>query len=564
VCFSAGGDDMTGRIQLNRSSVTNYYPPATTREVGELFINYADQRLMMIDPTKTAQDLLAIRRHAATASYATGDFVTQGGDIWKAKAPLAPKVFAAADWEQYTSLSTLDTRYLRLSGGIMTGPLMLSGPPTAPLQAVTKDYADTTFATRSYVDATFATRSYVDATFATWAYVGANYLPLSGGTLTGYLQLVGDPPGPLYAATKQYTDTRVFRSGDTMTGTLATNANADLLSGRYLYATTAFYANSFNSWEWQFTVDGNGSKYQSYRSGWYDVWNGTNGDRSWNAPGVSNMYLSGGGQLTVRNNFVLAGGLGINYQNFGGHWFSFGWNGNLNIYVDGGYQGDAALTSWVVSYASGTYLPLAGGTVTGSLQVNSNLGVSGNLNVNGTLTSNNTLQTNTGISFQGQPPIGIWWDGYRFMTNLSGDTSRNLIASWSDGGNARVDRFTLNSSTGYGVAWFNNLSQIAGWTTTISDRRRKTNILACTLDALAVVRNTPVYTADMRMMPDAEPMHLEATLLADEVRKGLPSAVAELPDEAATLMLNPLHLCATLWRAMQQMDERVTHLEDEA
>ncbi|MFN8719897.1 MAG: hypothetical protein ACK5YI_03635, partial [Rhodospirillales bacterium] len=39
-----------------------------------------------------------------------------------------------------TSLS--DVRYLRLSGGSLTGPLALAADPSAPLEAATKQYVD--------------------------------------------------------------------------------------------------------------------------------------------------------------------------------------------------------------------------------------------------------------------------------------------------------------------------------------------------------------------------------------------------------------------------------------
>jgi hypothetical protein len=41
-----------------------------------------------------------------------------------------------------------------------------------------------------------------------------------GGSLSGPLSLASDPSGLLQAATKQYVDQRIFRSGDTLTGPL--------------------------------------------------------------------------------------------------------------------------------------------------------------------------------------------------------------------------------------------------------------------------------------------------------------------------------------------------------
>lgn len=50
--------------------------------------------------------------------------------------------------------------------------------------------------------------------------VTGGYLPLSGGTLTGALLLAGDPTAALQAVTKEYSDQNVLAAGDTMTGPL--------------------------------------------------------------------------------------------------------------------------------------------------------------------------------------------------------------------------------------------------------------------------------------------------------------------------------------------------------
>jgi hypothetical protein len=53
-----------------------------------------------------------------------------------------------------------------------------------------------------------------------------DFLLRTGGTLTGALTLVGDPTDPLHAATKQYADTKVAKSGDTMTGWLTLHSSS--------------------------------------------------------------------------------------------------------------------------------------------------------------------------------------------------------------------------------------------------------------------------------------------------------------------------------------------------
>jgi hypothetical protein len=68
----------------------------------------------------------------------------------------------------------------------------------------------------------------------------ASTLPRSGGTLTGWLGLAGDPSTALQAATKDYVDARMFRSGDTMTGPLILSADPTMA----LAATTKEYADA--------------------------------------------------------------------------------------------------------------------------------------------------------------------------------------------------------------------------------------------------------------------------------------------------------------------------------
>ena len=67
--------------------------------------------------------------------------------------------------------------YLPLSGGTLTGPLTLASNPTLPMHAAPKQYVDT-------------------------------FLPLAGGVMTGLLTLSGAPTSNLHAATKLYVDGR--------------------------------------------------------------------------------------------------------------------------------------------------------------------------------------------------------------------------------------------------------------------------------------------------------------------------------------------------------------------
>jgi hypothetical protein len=90
---------------------------------------------------------------------------------------------------------------LDVTGGTMTGPLVLAADPATALGASTKQYVDNTT------------------------------VSLSGDTMTGALVLNADPTAALGAVTKQYADQKVSRNGDTMTGALILNADPSVALG---------------------------------------------------------------------------------------------------------------------------------------------------------------------------------------------------------------------------------------------------------------------------------------------------------------------------------------------
>ena len=105
---------------------------------------------------------------------------------------------------------------MSLSGGTLSGPLTLAANPSAPLQAVTKQYVDgqvsatvplsggtlvgaTSFSGESKRTTPAATKQYVDGQISA-------AVPVSGGTLSGALTLAADPVSPLQPTTKRYVD----------------------------------------------------------------------------------------------------------------------------------------------------------------------------------------------------------------------------------------------------------------------------------------------------------------------------------------------------------------------
>lgn len=154
--------------------------------------------------------------------------------------------------------------YLRLVGGTLTGPLVLAGDPTDPLNPATKAYTDAAdTALTSAVNSKLArsgdtmtgllvlsgdpalplhaaTKAYTDAINASLAVNIATKVNLAGDTMTGPLVLAADPTLALGAVTKQYADLRVLRSGDTLTGPLILAADPTVPA----QASTKFYVDA--------------------------------------------------------------------------------------------------------------------------------------------------------------------------------------------------------------------------------------------------------------------------------------------------------------------------------
>jgi hypothetical protein len=76
---------------------------------------------------------------------------------------------------------------LSLTGGTLTGPLVLSGAPTQPLHPASKSYVDSAVSGVPTPDLN-------------------QYLQKAGGTMTGNLILNAAPTTDLQASTKKYVD----------------------------------------------------------------------------------------------------------------------------------------------------------------------------------------------------------------------------------------------------------------------------------------------------------------------------------------------------------------------
>jgi hypothetical protein len=294
------------------------------------------------------------------------------------------------------------------SGNTFQGPTILSGDPTANLQAATKQYVDQkpslTISDTAPVGPrpgaiwfdSVASQTYLwynDPNSSQWVPLNAppifDSLPMTGGTLRGPLILYGDPTVALEAATKQYVDNKPAQpplggpylplTGGHVTGAL--QVDGTFTGGGY----NRLNFTQFNSPNIPFTFVGNAANTRPLVA---DA--GSVGSITWN-------YTAGGGEINFWNNFLgfvpsvsfnwyqstsataenqiatlgpnglgLTHGIGVVYSGLtgGGNFVGFTWNaGAVQMFVDGANQGYIASQS----YVSGNYLNLTGGSLTGGL-----------------------------------------------------------------------------------------------------------------------------------------------------------------------------------------------------
>ena len=91
---------MPSRVQTLRSATAGSRPSAGAREPGELYVNWADNQLGVIDAAKNAQDLLAVRVFSDAGTYAVGDLVAHAGKLYRASSAVsAAGPWDPADWD---------------------------------------------------------------------------------------------------------------------------------------------------------------------------------------------------------------------------------------------------------------------------------------------------------------------------------------------------------------------------------------------------------------------------------------------------------------------------------
>ena len=103
---------MTVRSKSLRSSTPNKQPDPGTRSVGELYVNFTDKRLGVIDESQDAIDLIAVRFFSEAAQYFLDDIIVNPLDNVQYQCIQAngPGPFVPTDWT--TSADSFEKRLL--------------------------------------------------------------------------------------------------------------------------------------------------------------------------------------------------------------------------------------------------------------------------------------------------------------------------------------------------------------------------------------------------------------------------------------------------------------------
>jgi hypothetical protein len=153
------------------------------------------------------------------------------------------------NWQNYYP-NNAETRYLKLAGGTLTGPLTLAGAPSSNLHPATKAYVDgyvgsingdIASLSSTKLDSTTAASTYQTqagmSSYLTTANASSTYAPKASPTFTGTVTIPAGASISGYLTTATATSTYAPKASPTFTGTVTIPAGASI-SG-YLTSATA-------------------------------------------------------------------------------------------------------------------------------------------------------------------------------------------------------------------------------------------------------------------------------------------------------------------------------------
>ena len=263
---------------------------------------------------------------------------------------------------------------------------------------------------------------------------------------------------------------------------------------------------------------------------------------------IASTPQSGTDMATVWSNLAATGNQQINYSHLS-EAVSLS-NGTITI----GSSSITPITSHqsLAGYAKETwvgqnYLPLTGGTITGSLTVNNTLSTGGNATVGGDLTVNGGDLTVNEPNSSGAS--AIWFQS-------GGTTYGNLRVKASNG-----EFYFYNGTTGDGqssvcvnAGWFYAYGQV----TALSDERKKNVVgeIELTIEQIAQARAVEFYWKDKR----DKDLHVGS--IAQDWQKILPQAVFEKDGELSMDYSVIALMCGiTIARKVEDHESRLRRLE---
>lgn len=542
---------------LLASPVFTGTPTAPTAAVGTNTTQLATTAFVLAEVQAIGAGVLSFNTRTGIVTLSTADITGAGG------APIASPVFtgnptvptptspvaattsiANTNWVvQYNALNTVASFNGRIgavtlsaadvsgAGALVNPSPALTGTPTAPTPAPTDN------------STTIATTAYVHAALANFAGV-ISFNTRTGAVVLTAADLTG-AGGALIAS-------------PTFTGTPAAPTAAPGTSTTQL-ATTAFVA-------------------QAIASSGVASWNGRTGAVVLTSGDVSGV----GGALLAGPTFT-----GVP---------------TAPTAPPGTSTTQLATTAFVTG-ALGSYLPLSGGTLSGALTVGTSLTVSGNtinapsaqlnlvnviatgtvnsatMNTTGNATFNGTMINNYGMyttAVAGIAPGSSGSFGFGidtasntstigFTVGINGTPFGWAIRSFQTAGVTQGYIAIAGNAFGTNMTAFGVNNVQSTWTTTTSDARLKRNLGPPTLDALRLVNTIAVQQCDWSPahMPDYSE-HWDFTIVAQDVAADLPFAYVAPHDDNGYATLAPLHLIATLWRAVQQLSAEIDALKGAA
>lgn len=408
------------------------------------------------------------------------------------------------------SLEEAQALFLPLTGGQLSGPLLLNANASQPMQAVTLQQLDSYVPPGSVGEAPNDGQLYGRNGLTTsWAPV----LPLAGGILTGALTLSGNAVSALQAVPFQQLNSAISGAvasylplaGGTMSGLLTLSGNA---------------ANALNPVPLQ-QVSGMLAGY---------------------------LPISGGtltGPLTAQNITVGTG-------------YSVTLPGNAA----------SALQAVPLQQLQAGYLPLSGGTLTGALTINGGAGLV-NLTTQGTVNVNGAAVV-LGVT----NPVQLWQSGAAqlnvstpagaaisamVLTGLISFSGEGVNYVAMQGANAHAIGYVW---TGTAMAVMIDGANIGAMQISMSDATLKQNLSAITTDCLSVLNKLTLRQFDW--LPTAvapSRAHVSVGYTAQEVQNLIPEAV---PQGASTLSVDLTLLVAYCIGAIQQLAARLQAVDGKA